>query len=454
MYMASRTVAVRLMTPLLVAILALPAFGIQAVAANGDQLRQIIADRTGTACVSIDAAGNHGNVGTGIAFDGTNLLMGCWDSTITVLNPANGAQVSHYTVAGASTLGALAYDAGRNVIWGCSSYSSVGTIDPGTHVFTFKFSTPGCLDGLAYDAKDDTIWTSPDATGSVTHTKADGTHLSTTSIPINNSGIAVGGSTLYLANDGGQQIYTSPKDFSTPLVLFASFPRRIEDMECDDVSFAAAGKGAIWSMDAYDNVLNAWEIPAGSCSFGGGAPKDTTPPTCVLTGVIAGPPKQLQITVQDTGSGLKSVIASTAVNASVSVPAFAAGTTSALVVTATKIDQSLGAQVGLTVTDVAGNVTVCDPVMTTVVRSKGQPSSETFNNLAKAESKITLLNGTPGMDELAIVVNGKRFNVDSLNDGATKTIDVASAMHAGTTNTIVVRAHGDRNASITIVIHD
>ena len=200
-------------------------------------------------------------------------------------------------------------------------------------------------------------------------------------------------------------------------------------------------------------TLDTNTIRSADCA-GGGAPKDTTPPTCVLTGVIAGPPKQLQITVQDTGSGLKSVIASTAVNASVSVPAFAAGTTSALVVTATKIDQSLGAQVGLTVTDVAGNVTVCDPVMTTVVRSKGQPSSETFNNLAKAESKITLLNGTPGMDELAIVVNGKRFNVDSLNDGATKTIDVASAMHAGTTNTIVVRAHGDRNASITIVIHD
>ncbi len=181
---------------------------------------------------------------------------------------------------------------------------------------------------------------------------------------------------------------------------------------------------------------------------------ETTPPSCALTGVIAGPPKQLQITVQDTGSGLNSVVASTLVNATASIPAFSTGTTSALVVTATKIDQSIGAQVGLTVTDVAGNQTVCDPVLTTLVRGNGQSSSETFKQLAAAESKITLLNGTPGMDKVTIVVNGKRFRVDDLNDGTTKTIDVASAMHAGNTNTIVVTAHGDRGTSLTIVIHD
>ena len=35
---------------------------------------------------------------------------------------------------------------------------------------------------------------------------------------------------------------------------------------------------------------------------------DTTAPSCALTGVIAGPPKQIEITVQDTGSGLGSVV--------------------------------------------------------------------------------------------------------------------------------------------------
>jgi hypothetical protein len=191
-----------------------------------------------------------------------------------------------------------------------------------------------------------------------------------------------------------------------------------------------------------------------STCAGAGQPTDTTPPICVLTDVIAGPPKQLKITVQDTGSGLGSIIVTTAVNVSVSVPVFPGGTTSAIVVTGTKLNQSLAAQVGLTVTDRAGNKIVCDPVITTLVRGKGQATTETYENLPRAESKIMIMNGTPGMDEVVFVVNGKRFKVDDLNDGLTTTIDVASAMKRGNHNTIVIKAHGDRGASVTIVIHD
>ena len=58
-------------------------------AANGDNLRTIIADRTGTDCASINAAGDHGSVGVGIAFDGTNLLISCYsDNTVTAINHA------------------------------------------------------------------------------------------------------------------------------------------------------------------------------------------------------------------------------------------------------------------------------------------------------------------------------------------------------------------------------
>jgi len=48
-----------------------------ALTANGDNLRTIIADRTGTDCASVDAAGNHFSVGVGLAFDGTDLLVSC-----------------------------------------------------------------------------------------------------------------------------------------------------------------------------------------------------------------------------------------------------------------------------------------------------------------------------------------------------------------------------------------
>ncbi|MEI9942477.1 MAG: nidogen-like domain-containing protein [Pseudomonadota bacterium] len=86
------------------------------------------------------------------------------------------------------------------------------------------------------------------------------------------------------------------------------------------------------------------------------------PPSCALTNVIAGPPKQLQIVVQSS-VGLASVEVTTATNASVEVPQFATGTTSAEMVVATKIDQSGGSQVALSVTDILGQVTDCDPVV-------------------------------------------------------------------------------------------
>jgi len=250
-----------------------PAGGGGGGAGTGTNLRHIDADQAGTACATKTGTAS-GPIGVGVAFDGSHLLVSCYnDSTITVVNPANGAQVSHYTVAGATNLGALAWDKKRSLIWGCSNFSTVGQIDPTTHTFTAKFTVPGCFDGLAYDGADDTIWTSPDATSSITHSQIDGTGQSTHAVTLGtsgNSGIAVGGANLYLANDGGQEIYTSPKDFSSPPALFASFPARLEDLECDDMTFASQGDDAIWSVDAYDNELNAWEVPRGTCGFGGG----------------------------------------------------------------------------------------------------------------------------------------------------------------------------------------
>src|SRR5712691_2945108 len=61
-------------------------------AANGDNLRQITADTSGTACPSI---------GTGLAFDGTNLLLSCWsDDTIAAVSPADGHQVAIHHILG------------------------------------------------------------------------------------------------------------------------------------------------------------------------------------------------------------------------------------------------------------------------------------------------------------------------------------------------------------------
>jgi hypothetical protein len=189
----------------------------------------------------------------------------------------------------------------------------------------------------------------------------------------------------------------------------------------------------------------------GEVTVGGG---DTTKPLCAITATILGPPKQIQITVQDTGSGLASIVVTSSVNADTVVPPFTVGTTSSVVVTSTKINQSLSSSVQLRVTDVAGNVTICDPVLAVSIREEGKPESQTYGGLPQAESKVTIANGNPGVRNLELNVNGTVFKVNGLKDGATTNVDVSSAMHAGNDNTITVTARGKPGASAFVVISD
>jgi len=254
---------------------------ISAFSADGDVLRTIIAERTGTACESTDPDGNHSSINVGIAFDGTSLLVSCYgDNTVSFIDPADGSQLEVHSISNASSLGALAWDNGRGLLWACSNSTSIGTIDLATDIFTPVFTGP-CFDGLAYDASDDTIWASADATWPISHYMTDGTLLGDYFQPsgwsgAGNSGIAVGGQNLYMANNGNSQIYVVDKAV-TSASLFATLDRRQEGLECDNITFDGLGKNAIWTIDAYDNVLNALEIPIGSCSFGGGVDLPSTP---------------------------------------------------------------------------------------------------------------------------------------------------------------------------------
>lgn len=93
---------------------------------------------------------------------------------------------------------------------------------------------------------------------------------------------------------------------------------------------------------------------------------DSTPPACVLTNTILGPPKQILVSVQDAESGLASIVVNSKTNATVTWPTFTSGTTSTIIVTGTKIDQTKSSFVSITVTDTAGLATTCDPVVPAV----------------------------------------------------------------------------------------
>jgi hypothetical protein len=258
---------------LLLAMFGVALFAAQpASAATGDVLRVIT------------AAGSCG-VNVGVAFDGTNLYMSCSENNVVeVVSPADGSEVRKLTVTGMNAIGAMAYDKARNKIWMCnggfSSPQRADAVDPTTGAFAPGVQTNNCPDGLAYDAADDSLWASADANCVVQHWGTDSSSKGTNNVctPTSllngngNSGIAVGGPKLYLANNGGSRVYEVEKDFSASTLLFQS-DRRLEDLECDSKTFAP--NSAMWIQDAYDRILTAVEIPSGRCGVGGGA--DTPP---------------------------------------------------------------------------------------------------------------------------------------------------------------------------------
>lgn len=184
---------------------------------------------------------------------------------------------------------------------------------------------------------------------------------------------------------------------------------------------------------------------------------DTTPPTCELTriGKVNGK-SFVEFTVQDSGptaSGLATIVVTESTNATTVVPSFTPGTKNPVVVTSTKINQSKPSATALHVTDLAGNFTDCDPVLTSLVRVPGQ-ETQTFSNLPARESKVTILNGIPGVSNVTIAVNGVRFKETGIADGEIRTFDVAPAMRPGNANTIQITVRGKAGSSADIVISD
>jgi hypothetical protein len=102
----------------------------------------------------------------------------------------------------------------------------------------------------------------------------------------------------------------------------------------------------------------------GLCDIGAyesGAARDTTPPTCVVSALRAGPPKQQDVTATDSGSGLgpDAITNVTITNGTVAFTPFASPSTAGLVLTATKSDQTQLTRWSFTATDWAGNVKNC-----------------------------------------------------------------------------------------------
>lgn len=178
-------------------------------------------------------------------------------------------------------------------------------------------------------------------------------------------------------------------------------------------------------------------------------PGDGQVPICIP--VVIGT-TTIQVTIRDTGSGIQSIRVDRppTSNVAVNIPQFTPGTTGTIVVTATRLSRSLPARLQLTVTDRAGNVIVCDPILTTLRVGKAQ----TFRALPQAEHLIKVKNGRPGIRSLLVVVNGKRFRIAAIRPGTTRRLSVLRAMRPGNRNTITVRATGPRGGTATVLVSD
>ena len=157
-----------------------------------------------------------------------------------------------------------------------------------------------------------------------------------------------------------------------------------------------------------------------------------------------------------------------------SIPAYSPGTTSQVLVTATKIDQTQTSDVGFMVTNMLGLTTSCDPVDFTLSLD-GSTVRHIFRSVSPAEHYIRITNGTPGVRQMTFFVNGQSFPVPALQDGEAYTLDIGSAMLAATpestaapraarlvprrspgqaANSVVMYASGQRGSSAYILIGD
>ena len=98
--------------------------------------------------------------------------------------------------------------------------------------------------------------------------------------------------------------------------------------------------------------LGTRSIGAGAVSGGG--------PTCPLTLSDPGPPALIEVTFRDTTSGLAELLVTKSENADTVIPPFTVGTTDAVVMSSTKIDQTKQANIEIRATDLHGNVSVCE----------------------------------------------------------------------------------------------
>ena len=185
---------------------------------------------------------------------------------------------------------------------------------------------------------------------------------------------------------------------------------------------------------------------------------DTAPPTFSCCTILDSNPLTftLQYTARDTGSGLASIEVTGAASATASIPQFTVGDTSPVSFTTSHTIRGTSF-ITLQLTDVAGNTKIIDPLCLDTSRETGPPQSVIHKSVLSAERVATVINGSPGLTNLRLEVNGVQFQVAGLKDGEQRRIDISSGLYPPYTldnsgNTVIATPVGKPGGSAIIML--
>jgi hypothetical protein len=163
---------------------------------------------------------------------------------------------------------------------------------------------------------------------------------------------------------GEVSAYSGTHDFAAPLLRLYPYADTSNPGGVYIMAVCSIGTtGTSYPVDPRKCKYDAFKAPS----------IDPTPPVCVLTATGTNPhgAKYIQVTVQDpygaadTGSGIETIVVDEVRNATLtySPEPWYVGTLSPVIITATKTDPTRGSFLKLTVTNVAGLTTICDPLV-------------------------------------------------------------------------------------------
>ncbi len=166
------------------------------------------------------------------------------------------------------------------------------------------------------------------------------------------------------------------------------------------------------SVPAFNRLVSTTAIVAN-------VPTDTIAPSCQPTNCNPGPPASCDLTVQDTGVGLSLINVISSNNVNVTIPSFAAGTTSPVTVTGTLINPNSNGSFEIQSIDALGNSSSCS--RTIDVNSVPPPIfADDFNDNSLNTSWWTANDLFSGFIDLSLPLNetGQRLEIGPLLQNA------------------------------------